>query len=182
VGEEAGIQGEVVFDDDALSSSSSDADDGSENDVGLNPLPENVPGIASDPAKSVSTHSTTSASGDVVSVSKVPEGKTPRPAAPVTAAASGSTRHVPVPSKSSSRLHLPHDRPVILLPNGLVIYDKVSFSVAMHHAMIRGTYTENSGHVQLVCKGVVIEAIWPKISIVSWLFEKLLFRTETGGR
>lgn len=55
------------------------------------------------------------------------------------------------------------DRPVILLPNGIVIHEKLSLSVSIHHATVRGTYVED-GHIQLVSKGVIGEAIWPQVT------------------
>jgi hypothetical protein len=170
VEEGAGVLGEIVFEDDAMSSSSSssssDVDDDSENDVGLNPLSESAPVIASESVQPASADSMTSIDGEA-SVSKGQEHVMAGKAAPPVAVASGSAHRAPVPPKSSSRLQLPHDRPVILLPNGLVVYNKISFSLAMHHAVVRGTYSEDAGHVQLICKGLVMEAIWPKISNVS---------------
>ncbi len=55
------------------------------------------------------------------------------------------------------------DHPVLMLPNGLVIYDKVTISVSVHHCTIRGTYSaRGDGYVQLVTKGLIAELIWPK--------------------
>jgi len=57
------------------------------------------------------------------------------------------------------------DRPVIVLPNGLVIHEKLTFSLSVHDAVVRGMYAPKyDGHVQVVAKGCIIEAIWPKIS------------------
>lgn len=53
------------------------------------------------------------------------------------------------------------DRPIILMPNGLVIEEKVSISVSIHCATIRGTYARD-GYVQLEAKGMVTELIWPR--------------------
>jgi hypothetical protein len=56
-------------------------------------------------------------------------------------------------------------RPVILLPNGLVIHERLSFSLSVHQCTVRGIYSEkDDGYVQLVTKGLVAEAMWPKDS------------------
>jgi len=57
------------------------------------------------------------------------------------------------------------DRPVILLPNGIVIHEKISMSLSVQQTTIRGTYAPSTdGYVQVVAKGCVTEAIWPKIT------------------
>lgn len=56
-------------------------------------------------------------------------------------------------------------RPVILMPNGLVIHDRLSLSLSVHQCTIRGVYSEkDDGYVQMVVKGFVSEIMWPKIS------------------
>ena len=56
-------------------------------------------------------------------------------------------------------------RPVILMPNGLVIHDRLSLSLSVHQCTIRGVYSEKvDGYVQLLVKGFVSEVMWPKIS------------------
>ena len=56
-------------------------------------------------------------------------------------------------------------RPVIMLPNGLVIHERLSFSLSVHQITIRGIYSdEDDGYIQLVTKGLVAEAMWPKDS------------------
>ncbi len=56
-------------------------------------------------------------------------------------------------------------RPVIVLPNGLVIHERLSFSLSVHQITIRGIYSdEDDGYIQLVTKGLVAEAMWPKDS------------------
>ena len=56
-------------------------------------------------------------------------------------------------------------RPVIVLPNGLVIHERISFSLSVHQCTIRGIYSEQEdGYVQLVTKGFVAEAMWPQDS------------------
>jgi hypothetical protein len=153
---------------DASSSSSSsaaaeDADDDSEHDVGLNPLPEDALANMADSAAAAESASSN------VSVSAASESSLSAAETLATRIASASSsirRPPPAPAPPSSRLQIPNDRPVILLPNGLVIYDKVSFSVAMHSAVVRGTYAGEEGHIQLIGKGVILEAIWPKINQV----------------
>ena len=80
----------------------------------------------------------------------------------VSVASSRGSSSLGVATTTSPTPRPKNDRPVILLPNGLVIYEKISFSFAMHHAVVRGTYAPEDGHVQLVSKGVVLEGIWPK--------------------
>jgi hypothetical protein len=67
------------------------------------------------------------------------------------------------PSKSSVKAD--QGRPLILLPNGLVIREKISLSVSIHRATIRGTYASNAGHVQVEARGCVAELIWPKVNL-----------------
>jgi N-terminal region of Chorein or VPS13 len=88
------------------------------------------------------------------------------------------------------------DRAVIMLPNGLVIHEKLSFSVSVDHATIRGVYpsrevkvpVEENGttspgaavephaveqnldgndFIQVESRGAVMELIWPKSNLVS---------------
>jgi hypothetical protein len=57
------------------------------------------------------------------------------------------------------------DQPVIVLPNGLVIHNKITFSLSVHHANVRGTYApKDDGYIQIVAKGCIVEAIWPKVA------------------
>ena len=98
-----------------------------------------------------------------------------------------SNRHKSqTPTPASSRPHTPSlllvapaaardkkDRPVIVLPLGLCIHEKISFSLAIHHATIRGTYAtinntkeasdNTAGYIQAVSKGFIAEMIWPKV-------------------
>jgi len=56
-------------------------------------------------------------------------------------------------------------RPVIMLPNGLVIHERLSFSLSVHQCTVRGNYNgSDEGYIQLVTKGLVTEAMWPKDS------------------
>jgi len=91
------------------------------------------------------------------------------------------TPTVQVPTATASAF-APPDRPVILLPNGIVIHEKLSLSISVHDATIRGTYeilpqerqqqngdTFNNesndlidGYIQCVAKGFTGEVIWPK--------------------
>lgn len=152
------------------SSSSEDGDDESEHDVGLNPLPGASPANVADADTAPSTKSTESAStnvsGSYASESSLSAAETLAATRLATASSNSTQGLSAVPAPPSSRLQIPNDRPVILLPNGLVIYDKVSFSVAMHNAVVRGTYAEEEGHVQLKGRGVILEAIWPKFNQV----------------
>lgn len=85
--------------------------------------------------------------------------KQPAPANPQKAKLAAATTSE---SKSGS------DRPFLVLPNGFIFHDKISISVSVHHVTIRGTYTKSvDGHIQIVAKGVVAEAIWPTVTKVS---------------
>jgi hypothetical protein len=54
-------------------------------------------------------------------------------------------------------------RPIILLPNGLVIYENVCFTCSVHNITVRGSYgSKQKGYVQLSTKGCITEIIWPK--------------------
>jgi len=66
------------------------------------------------------------------------------------------------------------DRPVLVLPNGIVFHDKISISVSIHHVTFRGTYRDSvDGHIQVVANGVVAEAIWPQVTKVSFVGDRL---------
>lgn len=86
--------------------------------------------------------------------------ETPQDLAPASLDAVSSTQVVTKKKKSKSK-----DRPVILLPSGLVIYSKLSFSVSIHNLEVRGTYDNSkSGCIELQFKGLVAEMIWPKVT------------------
>jgi hypothetical protein len=90
----------------------------------------------------------------------VPEEKVP--------AASNAAQAPAKPSAAAAAQPLPsnkRDQPVIVLPNGLVIHDKITFSLSVHHANVRGTYApKDDGYIQIVAKGCIVEAIWPKVN------------------
>ena len=96
---------------------------------------------------------------------------------------------------SGGRYALPEsikNEPVIVLPNGIVVHKKISMSVSVYDAIIRGTYgpsaqdpgspdqasgrsegtrsstavppTNNNNCFELVSKGCIVEAIWPKVT------------------
>ena len=70
------------------------------------------------------------------------------------------------PSRQASSIGS-RNRPLIKLPNGIVIHDRISLSLSVHECTIRGSYDKNDdGYVQLVVKGLITEAIWPKVSRV----------------
>ena len=98
----------------------------------------------------------------------------PKPAAPH---APVPTPRKPVPQNALTPGRVPQsndNRPVLVLPNGIILHDKVSISVSVHSVTIRGTYRDSvDGHVQIVANGVVVEAIWPPITQV---------RTHSGDR
>ena len=66
------------------------------------------------------------------------------------------------PARSATTPDYP-DRPVILLPNGIVIHERISLSLSVHHVSIRGTYSD--GHIAVEAKGCITELIWPKVTM-----------------
>jgi hypothetical protein len=57
------------------------------------------------------------------------------------------------------------ERPVLLLPSGIVIHESLTVTLSVDHLTVRGTYPEIvDGHVQLTMKGLVSEIMWPKSS------------------
>ena len=62
--------------------------------------------------------------------------------------------------------HIVRDRPVIIFPTGIVIHERVSFSLSIHHCTVRCTYTDKkapeNSFVQVSVKGMIAEIIWPK--------------------
>jgi hypothetical protein len=60
-------------------------------------------------------------------------------------------------------------RPVLILPNGLVVYRSISITCAVHNVSCRGFYPRkavnnagDNGYVEFIAKGCVSELIWPK--------------------
>ncbi|KAL7581501.1 hypothetical protein ACA910_022070 [Epithemia clementina (nom. ined.)] len=104
------------------------------------------------------------------------------------------SRPDPSTTAPSGRQTLPDqmkNEPVIVLPNGIVIHQKISISISVYDAVIRGTYvpdeTESTKTTatserqqafstrkqaskysnncfELVSKGCIVEAIWPKVT------------------
>lgn len=67
----------------------------------------------------------------------------------------------------TSKARSVNNRPLLVLPNGITFHDKISMSVSFHHVTVRGTYAESvDGHIKIIAKGVVAEAIWPKVTMV----------------
>ena len=57
------------------------------------------------------------------------------------------------------------NRPIVMLPNGLIIYENICITMSIHHLTIRGTYpSDANGYVQLLVKGLIAELIWPKVN------------------
>jgi len=57
------------------------------------------------------------------------------------------------------------DRPVIVLPTGIVIHEKISFSFSINHCTVRGIYERNiapdNSYAQIDVKGLIAEMMWP---------------------
>ena len=56
------------------------------------------------------------------------------------------------------------ESPVILMPNGIIIHDKVCLSLSVMEFSVRGIYGKESqeGFVELDAQGIVSELIWPR--------------------
>ncbi|CAJ1957250.1 unnamed protein product [Cylindrotheca closterium] len=55
------------------------------------------------------------------------------------------------------------ERPVLVLPLGIIIHQDVCITASIHQAVIRGSYAgEEDGCVQLTAQGTIAELIWPK--------------------
>lgn len=56
-------------------------------------------------------------------------------------------------------------RPIVVLPNGLVVYKSISVTCSVHDFTFRGFYRGiDEGYLEFVAKGCIIEAIWPKMN------------------
>ena len=56
-------------------------------------------------------------------------------------------------------------RPIILLPNGMAIYENLTVTCSVHRMTVRGTYSDDpEGFVQLTARGIISELIWPKVN------------------
>lgn len=85
---------------------------------------------------------------------------------------------VPIKRASSHGLAVPktpcNDRPILLLPNGLVIQESVSITFSVNHVKVRGIYPSNQdGHLELTTKGCIAELIWPKTDNEKGLYGQL---------
>jgi hypothetical protein len=57
------------------------------------------------------------------------------------------------------------ERPVLVLPLGIVIHEDVCITTCVHQVFVRGIYQgEQNGHVHLSARGSIAELIWPKPS------------------
>ncbi len=58
--------------------------------------------------------------------------------------------------------------PAIVMPAGLIIVEKIAFSLSVNHIGVRICYpSENDGFLQIIMKGFMTELIWPKEGPVS---------------
>eukprot|EP00934_Nitzschia_sp_Nitz4_P008098 Nitzschia sp. Nitz4//scaffold135_size62275//54221//61276//NITZ4_006357-RA/size62275-snap-gene-0.60-mRNA-1//-1//CDS//3329535584//8088//frame0 len=66
-------------------------------------------------------------------------------------------------STAKSSIDAPYkDKPIILLPNGLVIYDNLCVTCSVHNVTLRGLYGDDDGCIQMTARGCIGELIWPK--------------------
>lgn len=90
------------------------------------------------------------------------------PSSSTTVEAKPST-HSPVSSNNIAK-HVASDEellhPVFATTSGIVIYEKLSLSLTIHHASMRGVYSDDSGRLDLESRGIVLEAIWPQVNKV----------------
>ena len=63
----------------------------------------------------------------------------------------------------SPRKPTPTDRILLVMPNGMVVHERVSCSLSIHNLAVRGVYKQ-SGHIMLTTKGAIVEALWPKVT------------------
>jgi hypothetical protein len=85
---------------------------------------------------------------------------------------------VPIKQASSHVSAVPkapyNERPILLLPNGLVILESVSITFSVDHVKVRGIYPSNQdGHIELTTKGCIAELIWPKTDNEKGLYGQL---------
>ncbi|KAG7352504.1 chorein or VPS13 related protein [Nitzschia inconspicua] len=86
-------------------------------------------------------------------------------------------------------------RPVIILPNGLVVYKSILITCAVHDLLFRGFYPgatpvdegEDEGYIEFIAKGCVTELIWPKVDRDPGLYAQLstaffTLQERFGGR
>lgn len=111
------------------------------------PLEEDVSSSSSE--DEIETKSTTSSDAGVTPGTAVPISNRPL------------TSALPLPTDQN-------DRPLIVMPMGLCIHDKISFSLSIHHLTVEGTYAgapnkSSDCHIQLVSRGLIAEMIWPKV-------------------
>ena len=85
---------------------------------------------------------------------------------------STSEQEQSVTEEQSKSFHVSHaeslsapykERPIVILPNGVVIYESVCFTCSIHDIMFRGVYPGHQrGNIQVSSKGCITEFIWPK--------------------
>ena len=69
------------------------------------------------------------------------------------------------PASLSPKAGPSSDRPILQLPSGIVIHHGVSISLSVNDCKVRGSYPEAmDGYIQIIVKGLIAEAIWPKES------------------
>lgn len=90
------------------------------------------------------------------------EGEDKGEAGPATPSRAGSKVNAPrVPAATPTRSD---ERPVLLLPNGIVIHERLSFSVSIQRSTVRGVYAKD-GYVECTANGLIAEGIWPKVTL-----------------
>lgn len=66
-------------------------------------------------------------------------------------------------SSSQQTDNFPQEKPVLVLPLGIVIHDNVCITTSVHQVFLKGVYKgEQDSHVQVSVRGSIAELIWPK--------------------
>ena len=68
-----------------------------------------------------------------------------------------------VASATTSDKNKTQNEPIILLPQGMTISEKLTLSLAVYDFKLKGNYADN-GHFELISKGCIGELIWPKVT------------------
>eukprot|EP00536_Pseudo-nitzschia_multiseries_P001526 jgi/Psemu1/294444/fgenesh1_pm.19_\ len=66
-------------------------------------------------------------------------------------------------------------RPVIILPNNMVIYNSISVTCSIHDLILRGSYKcgGDTAYLEFNAKGCITEVIWPKVNREHGLYAQL---------
>lgn len=82
------------------------------------------------------------------------------------------------PTSSTARTRATaDDRPLLMFPSGIVLHERLSLSLSVNDCKVRGAYGDSEdGYIQCIVKGMVAEAMWPKVMGVSVTVGRALVR------